>query len=436
MVSFTNKFAILFASGAFIALLSYIFPWAMAVAAIYVSTLVWLAVFDYYLTKPNLTARREFDSRAGLGRPAQIRLIFTNAARYKLYIEVEDTPPKGCGIGINRLSASVPPGGGAEAAYSVSATKRGDKKFGPLFVRIRGRLGLIRKRVILTPAEDTLRVFPDMAELHKYELLVRKGYFYMPGMRPSKFRGRGTVFETMRDYQPDDDFQRINWKATARLARPVVMEYEMEKNQNVFLMIDTGRLMGLDVFDLSKLDHALRAALVLSGVCSLKGDNVGLLCFSGEVNGYLPPAHGRRQLTMAMDMLYNLEPSEDESDYSKAFEFLLAKKLKRSLIVVFSDFVDMYASETLVRHLSRLRPAHLPVCVTLRDSNIEDAAAETPGDLRGVYRKTAAYSMLERRNAVFHNLSRRGVNVINARPEQLSSDLINKYLELKSRLAF
>lgn len=436
MVSFTNRFAILFASGAAVALLSYIFPWAMTVAAIYVSTLVWIAVFDYCLTKPKLAARREFDSRVGLGRPAQIRLIFTNAAAHTLHLEAEDTPPKGCGNGIARIAVSVPPGSSADASYSVSATKRGDRTFGPLYVRLRGRLGLVRKRIILTPEEDTLRVFPDMADLHKYELLVRKGYFYMPGMRASKLRGRGTVFESMRDYQPDDDFQRINWKATARLGRPVVMEYEMEKNQNVFLMIDTGRLMGLDVFGLTKLDHALRAALALSGVCSLKGDNVGLLCFSSAVNGYLPPARGRRQLTNAMDMLYNLEPSEDESDYSKAFEFLLAKKLKRSLIVVFSDFVDMYASESLVLHLSRLRPAHLPVCVTLRDSNIEDAASEMPVDLRGVYRKTAAYSMLERRNAVFHNLSRRGVNIINARPEQLSSDLINKYLELKGRLAF
>lgn len=434
MISFTPLFVVLFLAGALGALGGYYFPWAMKVVALYNSLLLWLAVFDYWLMKPKLVVQRQFEERLGLGREAKVKLLFVNNSGYALNLEAEDTPPEHTRHAAGRAELSVAARSTAETEYVLTPERRGDLPFGTLFLRLRGRMGLVRRRMLVAPEQGTLRVYPDVGAYRKYELLIRRGYLYMPGYRPSKFLGRGTAFERLREYQLDDDYQKINWKATARLGRPVVMEYEVEKNQNVFLMIDAGRLMSLDVFGMTKLDHALRAALVLAAVCALKGDNVGLLVFSGDVKSYIAPGRGRAHLARCMEALYNLEPTEDESDYAQAFEFLMSRKLKRSLVVLFSDFVDLQASSSLVKYLSMMHPAHLPMCVTLRDSDIEDASAIFPKDSLEVFEKVSALAMLENRNAVFHRLSRRGVSIINTRPEKLSSEVIRKYLELKSRL--
>ena len=434
MISFTPRFVLLFLAGAACVLLAYVMPWVMFAVVIYISFLVCLAILDFAFPGARLTVERRFEERVGLGREVPVTLLFVNTGGRTLRCEAEDTPPEQTRHEIQCMRFSVPPGQTVERSYTITPLRRGDRTFGVLFLRVEGPMGLVRRRSELSIQRDTVKVFPDLSEYRKYELLIQKGYFFMPGVRPLRFRGQGTTFERMREYLPDDNYQHINWKATARLSKPIVEEYEVEKNQNIFIMIDVGRLMSLEIFGYTKLDYVLRTALVLATVCTLKGDNVGILAFSRDVVRYLPPHHGRPHLIRCMDALYNLEATEYESDYARAFEFLLAKKLKRSLIVVFSDLIDLQASETLIRYLSLLSPRHLPMCVTMNDSDIMDAAAAFPEDMDALYRKTAAMSLLDKRNAVFRRLTRRGVSIIDTRPEKLSSDVIQRYLELKSRL--
>lgn len=151
-----------------------------------------------------------------------------------------------------------------------------------------------------------MKVYPNLLEMRRYELLARRGQVAEIGLHTPRFLGRGTEFERLREYQTDDDYRRINWKDTARIGRPVSVEYQTERSQNVILMLDAGRLMAAPIGPLAKIDYAINAALMLAYVASRMGDNVGLLAFADRISVHLPPRRGKRQFLAMLDALYRL----------------------------------------------------------------------------------------------------------------------------------
>jgi uncharacterized protein (DUF58 family) len=245
--------------------------------------------------------------------------------------------------------------------------------------------------------------------------------------------GRGTELERLRDYVPDDDYRRIAWKATARRGRPVVVVHEIERSQNLVLLVDAGRLMGAPSGDLDKLDHAVNAALALAYVAVGVGDRVGLLVFADRVEQYLPPARGRRQLQVLLEALYRVSAQPVESDPARALRHLAARNPKRSLVVLFTDQAEASEAEALLGPLGLIARHHLAMCVLVADPELGALAAAPLDDTRRAYERVVAQRLLDERRAVVERLEGRGAIVVDVAADRLSAETVDRYLEAKAR---
>ena len=319
------------------------------------------------------------------------------------------------------------------AVYHLTPKQRGDFTFGDVYLRVHGRFGLVRnmRRV---PALQTVKVYPAMQDTATFDLLAKRGRLQQTGIRAARLQGAGREFESLRDYQPDDEMRRIDWKASARRGKLVSRQYEVERSQSVVLVMDIGRTMLAEIDGVQKLDYAINAALLLAYVAVQAEDRVGLLVFSDTVKTYLPPKKGRAQVYAILEALYNAKASLLEPDYRTAIATLRLRWRKRSLVVCFTDLWDADSSRQTIAELAALQPHHLVATVTLLDTEILRAAEAEPNAIEAVYEKAVATQVLDERQKALALLRQRGVLVVDSPAEKLSADLVNRYLEVKQRM--
>ncbi|MEZ4868957.1 MAG: DUF58 domain-containing protein [Caldilineaceae bacterium] len=319
-----------------------------------------------------------------------------------------------------------------QLTYSVYPPRRGDYRFGDIYLRWRSVLGLWRRQSVFAAAEP-IKVYPNLADVKKYDLLLRKNRLWELGVRHTRIFGSGTEFERLRDYLPDDEYRRINWKATARRGKPISIEYETERSQHIMVLLDVGRMMRSPVGDVAKLDYAINAVLLLAYVAAQKGDKLGLLAFADDVQVWIGPRSGKGQFHRMLEQLYSLESIAVEPDYQAAFSYFAAKQHKRSLVMVFTDLTGSITNEMLVAQMSRLRRQHLPLLVTMRDPTVQRMAQQPVQDSPSLYQRTVAEQLLEERQLTIERLTQHGILTLDAPADQLSIAVINRYLELKAR---
>ncbi len=316
--------------------------------------------------------------------------------------------------------------------YHVRPPRRGDYRFGDLNLRWWGVLGMIVHQARYSASAD-VRVYPNLLDIRKYELLVRKGQLTEMGLRQTRILGSGTEFERLREYHFDDEFRMIDWKATARRGKPISRQFETERSQTVMAMLDVGRLMRSPVEDLAKLDYAVNAVLMLSYVAGLRGDKVGTLAFADQVMHYLAPRGGKGQFHRMLATLYAVESQPVESNYARAFAYLGAKHKKRSLVIIFSDLASGLAAKSIVAQVAPLWPRHLPLLVAISDPAVHQIAQVRPRDSASLYERAVAEQVLDERAVVLESLRQRGVMTLDVPANQLTIAVVNKYLELKAR---
>jgi uncharacterized protein (DUF58 family) len=443
---------------------------AAGVAVLLVLALLAAAVADWRLAGDvaRVEARREVADKLSLGAWNPVRLVLRNGTGRALHLDVRDVyPPQlavrlegrelapagapGAAVAVpGRLPRPLAPGAETALTYRLWPRERGDFAFGGLYLRAAGPLGFVRRAYAVPGTEVRVRVYPNLRQVRRFELLARRGAELEAGQRARRVPGASTEFERLREYVPDDEYRWINWKASARRGRLIVNQYETERSQNLVLMIDAGRLMAARVdapegdgaealtegelpTGLAKLDHALNAALLLGYVGTLRGDRVALLHYTDEVRTFLPPGRGRRTFLKMVDALYNLRAEPVEPDHGRAFGYLAARNLRRSLIVLFTDLADREASTQLVANLQRAARHHLAICVTLGDPAVVRPATSRPDGPAQLYEKMVAQRLLDDRAAVLATLRHGGVLCLDTRADALSPTLIETYLELKRR---
>jgi uncharacterized protein (DUF58 family) len=390
---------------------------------------------------------RHLDSdKLSLGAWNPVRIEVHNDAPRARTVVVRDVPPASFGLDPAQplFTRQVPMNGSETIVYRVHPPRRGDAAFGDLYVRAAGPLGLMRRGRRMTGTAQAVRVYPSLRELRRYDLQVRRGLEAQAAGRPLRVPGASTEFERLRDYQPDDEFRRINWKATARRGQPMVNQYEAERSQNLVVLLDAGRAMAalaepepasdseVDA-GLTKLDYALNASLLLAYVASLRGDRVALLAYADDVRVFVPPRRGRGALQAVLQALYNLAPLPIEPDHGRAFDFLAQRNLRRSLVILFTDLADRESSAGLAAHVLRAASHHQVVTVTLGDPNVRRPAQRRPTDGPSLYERMVAQQLLDDRAAVLAQLAAHGVWTIDADADTLHPRLIGAYLELKER---
>ncbi len=395
-----------------------------------------LALFalDWQLAEPlrRFEIKREHDAKLNLGAENLIQLSVRNRSRRPAIFWLRDEPPDAFEIEARLFAGEAAGQHTWRGQYHVRPLRRGDYRFGDLHLRWAGPLGLTIRQARVAAA-GPVKVYPNLLDVRRYDLLLRRNRLQELGLRQARMFGEGTEFERLREYLPDDEFRRIDWKATARRNRPVTIEYQTERSQNVIAVLETGRMMQSPVANMAKLDYVVNAVLLLAYVATGKGDKVGMMTFADEVSRYLGPKQGRGQFYRMLELLYAVEAEQVEPDYRRALSYLALKQRKRSLVVIFTDLSGGLSMQSLVSHVSVLARRSLPLVVTISDPDIHAAAGQRPHDSLSVYQRAAAVDMLNERQLALDTLRRQGVLVLDAPANQLSIAVINRYLELKAR---
>jgi uncharacterized protein (DUF58 family) len=416
------------------AMITPLFLW---IALIWLILVLAVLLADWGLTPSPAAweAIRRHEDRLSLAvwNPVEIEVRLRRSIR-PLRIWLRDDPPTTFHIAETDriLESRVTPGAPTILRYAIYPPRRGDYRFDDLYLRWESPLGLLRRQATI-PAAENVKVYPNLVDVKKYDLLLRKNKLWELGVRNVRLRGPGTEFERLRDYQPDDEYRRINWKATARRGQPITMEYQTERSQNLIALLDVGRLMRSPVGDVAKVDYAINAVLLLTYVAGQKGDRIGVMTFADDVQSWLAPRTGKAQFHRMLELLYKVQGQPVESDYNRAFAYLSAKQHRRSLILVFTDLTGSVTNETLVAQMMRLRRTHLPLLVTMRDPTVEALARQPIEDSIALYRRTVAETLLRERELVLEQLRNSGVLTLDVPADELSLSLINRYLEIKAR---
>lgn len=403
-------------------------------ALFYDVLLLSLALVDARLspTPDVLSVVRAVPDRLSLGAPNACHYEVENESRHPLAFDLSDDAPASIEGVSEPLRRVIRGKTTIRVPIELTPTRRGLHHFGDLWLRVRSLLGLsVRQRRLALGAE--VRVYPNLRALSRHQLAARRHRLAELGLSPIRRRGEGTTFESLREYVPGDDLADIAWKATARRGRLMTRNFEPERSQNILVVLDCGRLMTTQVGDLTRLDHAINATLLLTYVSMHQGDFLGVLAFSDRIESYLPPTRGRAALGRVNEALYRLEPRVREANYEMACRFLALRNRKRSLILIITDVVDSDASSPLLSHAAHFAKRHLTLCVTLRNLELESMATREAESEAAVYEQAVALDMLERRNESLVEMRSRRVDVLDTDPRELGPRMLTRYLEIKQR---
>jgi uncharacterized protein (DUF58 family) len=378
--------------------------------------------------------------RLVVGRTARAELLVHNTQPGKLRLRLRDTPPPALVLGPEELAADMAPHARARLAYTITPSRRGSFQLGDVYLQLEGPLGLgaLRTRV---PLRETVRVYPDVLGARGDELQLRLRDQHSAGARQVRQVGGGGEFAQLREYVAGDPFRDLDWKSTAKRRRPVTRVLQQERSQTILLCLDVGRMMAGRMDDgatragVTKLDHALDAALMLAWFALRQGDYVGLVIFGAGVSAFVPPGRGSGHYARLLEASFDAEAQPTFVNFRTLVAFVRTRVKKRALVVLFSDLLDEEHAMPLAENAAVLRQKHLPLCVTLEEPvavRLADAPVSHASD---VYARAAAADLLMDRERVKAHLTKNGVGLVEAPASELALSTVRRYLEIKAKHA-
>ncbi len=379
--------------------------------------------------RPPLAVERILAPILPLGVWRPVRLRFDNPQQQPAALTVFDHYPSAaaeCADLPRRFIVAA--NGWTELTYRVRPLARGEWTFAPVQVWLDSPRGLWQRNDRLGEP-TTVRVYPDFAAIARYIRLTADRREALLGIHRHRRRGEGQDFLQLREYRIGDSLRQIDWKATARVGKPIAKEYQEERQQTVLFLLDCSRRMRAQDDALSHFDHALNALILLAYVALRQGDAVGVQSFGGE-RCWLTPRSGPRMLIALIEGIYPLQPTLEPPDYAEAVNLMLARQRKRALIVLLTNLRDEDQDE-LWPAVALLRRRHLLLIANLREPILDDLLAQPIHDLpqAQLYATTCHY--LLHRERVQGELRQRGAIVLDVSPDRLPAVMVNQYLDLK-----
>ena len=433
---FSRRFYVLFALGFLPLSLSWNLPALRTAVLFFDVLLIVAAVIDYFISRrlpEDLIIRRDFERRFAIGEANRVRLEIENRTTRDFRLRIKDEFPPEMILGERRetdfISAAQTI---AEFSYEITPPKRGHYQFGTTAVRFLSKLGLVWCQISLGAAQS-VKVYPNMRRAREMELKALGARSFLAIQRKAVRRGEGREFESMRDYVRGDELRHISWTATARRNKLITRQYQIERDQTIFIALDAGRLMTGRIGDETKFDTAIHAALALMSAAMRGGDNCGLMVFGRRVKRFLPPKKGVEHIDAVLETLYDLEPELIEPSYARAFQFVASNSKKRSFVVILTDLVDRESSKELIASLKLLRPRHLPLVVTIGDRDLNATVSENPADIKAVFTQSAAEEIIRQREAALKSVESLGGLALDVTTQTLAPRLLETYLRVKER---
>ncbi len=390
----------------------------LPLAALIATVLVGAALVDAWSVRAAPDVRRSIPQI--MSRAVPSRLSVEAEAPDARHVRLRQSSPPDVTV--------TPPEADDRIDAMIVANRRGRHIFPPAAARSTGPLGLGRWYHSPGHAAEVL-VYPDLPSARRLALAVRQGRFRESGRITRGPLGLGTDFESIRDYLPDDDIRQVNWQATARVGRPMSNQYRVEQDRDVVCVVDMGRLMAAPIAQHTRLDVALDAVTAVAAVANVLGDRVGALAFdSNVVRNVRPQRNGGDEVVRA---LFDLEPTNLESDYELAFRAVSGKK--RSLVLVMTDLLEEAAARPLVDAVPVLSRRHLVIVASAADPDLDAVIQTPPTTERDVFAASVALDVKNARRRVGLRLRRSGAEVVEAAPGQLGAACVGAYLAAKAR---
>jgi len=394
--------------------------------------LAWIADVRRLPRPSALLVRRTWLAPPALSVRSSVQIAIENRSKVLVSARIIDAVPTRLRPEPPQLALTIAPGGDASGTYDITPVRRGEAPLAGVFIRYQSAWRLAERWARADVTQVALAC-PDL-ELARREsiYLVRSRQIEME-KRSARVRGSGRAFESLRDYRPGDELRDICWTASARRARLVSRQYEIERSQTVWLAIDAGRLMRARVDGLSKLDHAVNAALALAQVALGTGDRVGVLGYGRRITLRLPASQGSAHLRRIVERLARLEEDDWEGDHLLAAGRLLADQKRRSLIVWLTDLSETTMTPEVVRAATQLMTRHVVMFVVIGEPDLRRVAERRPAGVHEMYESAAAQDVLHRRERLLGSLREGGALAFETTSSRLAAALVNSYLDLKQR---
>lgn len=432
---FSKTFSGLLVLGIIPIILGAFIGWAFYFFLLYNILLFVLLAVDHILTPgtKELEVTRLSENKLSLGTDNEILISIRNNSNYMLSVEVFDEVPVYINVKQRIVKIKAVPHQECHGGYFVVPEKRGEFGFGKIHLRYKGVLKFCTKAGKFN-LEQNYKVYPNLKDLRKYSFAALKKSQMIHGMKKTRTYGIGTEFESLKEYAEGDEYRKVNWMATARANKLIVNTYEPERNQQIYIMLDSSRVMNSEIEYIKKLDYAINSAFLLAEIAGKKGDNIGLLVFDSEVKRFVKPGKGMVQFQIIAENLYNVEENFVTADYNNALMYLNVNQQRRSLLCIFTELFNASEAIALVKALRSTAKNHLPLVITIKDMRLYELANTDIKDSKDVFLKGAAMKHIEEREKIQRIFFESGIACLDVPPDKLSMEVVNKYLTMKSMM--
>jgi uncharacterized protein (DUF58 family) len=380
----------------------------------------------------SITVSRSWLSAPSLDNRTEVELSIAHHGRSVLLCTVSDDLPPGLLETPEILAFRAYPNLSAHARYSFTARARGYQSAGRVFLRYKSIAGLVERWAVADLTQSVLS-YPAIRASENQPLFLARMRQLENQRRKQQQRGLGRDFDSLRDYREGDDLRDICWTAAARRGTLVSKQYQIEKSQPVWILVDAGRLLQARVGNYTKLDYATTTALAMAQLALVSGDRAGLLAYGREVQQRIAPARGRSHLRQIMEGLAQVKGESGDADHLRAALTLSRLQPRRSLILWLTDLADTAMRPEVVDGASHLMRRHLVLFVAVRQRDLVELAASRPRNAAQMFQAAAAQELVMRREVLLARMRERGALTLESSPAEMTSDVLNRYLEIKER---
>lgn len=397
-----------------------------------VIALALVEILVLFQKKDLITAQRTISEQLSLGDENKVILKVKSYYNTPVFLNIIDEVPYQLQLRDLNFRLNLEPNGEKTLNYTIKPTTRGIYEFNDINIYASTFLGLIERKYAIK-AKHEVGVYPSILQMRKHEFQVFTKTAINQGVKKIRRLGNTNEFEQIKNYVTGDNYKHINWKATSRRSKLMVNQYQDEKSQQVYCVIDKSRSMKLPFDGLSLLDHAINSSLVMSNVALRKGDKAGLITFSNKIGAQLKATRNAVQLKKIMEILYKQKTDFLEANFELLYQSLRRTAQGRSLVLLYTNFESMYSLERALPVLRKINKHYLLVTIFFENTEISNASEMECENVGDIYLKTFAKKFTDEKKMMVMELRKHGIQSILSKPENLSVNSINKYLELKSR---
>ncbi|MBU0489759.1 MAG: DUF58 domain-containing protein [Bacteroidetes bacterium] len=419
--------AAVFIAGQFVPLFLQIAEWL----SVFFGAAVLIDLLMLYARPEPILAERISPVKLSNGDTNTLHINLQSQFPFNVTVEILDELPEQLQIRNFRMLTNLAALSSRTLEYSIRPCERGEYHFGNINIFCSGPIGIFQRR-IKVPAKQMIPSYPSFIQMHKYELIAASNRLTDAGIKKIRKVGHQLEFDQIREYVRGDDYRTINWNATARKSDLMVNQYQDEKSQQVYCVLDAGRAMKMPFDDLTLLDYSVNASLVLSNIALMKYDKAGLLTYSNKIRSFMQADRKPGQIIRVMEHLYNLETGFEEPDMGLLYAHIHRRISQRSLIILFTNFESLAAADRQLAFLKKIARRHLLAVVIFENTEVKSLTSTDVVDTEGIYIKAIAEKFIFEKRRIAVELRNYGIHSTITEPAGLTVAALNKYLEFKA----